>query len=174
MGLNGTVTANEAFADSTTVDRAALRRAAKPTVSVTGAISAAEVGDEAKRLKQMRDGLLSTLDNNLSGLHVNGGMKKRIPGNLNLSVEGVDAESLMAALPELAFSSGSACSSASSEASYVLNAIGTSTNLAESSLRIGLGRFTLEKEVDYAASRLIEEIKNIRKNRQFLSVNAAE
>jgi cysteine desulfurase len=137
-------------------------------------LAAAEVGDEAKRLKQMRDGLLSTLDNNLSGLHVNGGMKKRIPGNLNLSVEGVDAESLMAALPELAFSSGSACSSASSEASYVLNAIGTSTNLAESSLRIGLGRFTLEKEVDYAASRLIEEIKNIRKNRQFLSVNAAE
>jgi cysteine desulfurase len=133
-----------------------------------------EVKGEAKRLKKMRDGLLTTLDNNLSGLHINGGMKHRVPGNLNVSVEGVDAESLMAALPDLAFSSGSACSSASSEASYVLNAIGTSTDLAESSLRIGLGRFTLEEEVDYAAHRLIEEIRNIRKNRQILSVDAAE
>jgi cysteine desulfurase len=137
-------------------------------------LAEAEVEGEAKHLKQMRDGLLNTLDNNLSGLHVNGGMKQRVPGNLNVSVEGVDAESLMAALPDLAFSSGSACSSASSEASYVLNAIGTSTDLAESSLRIGLGRFTLQEEVDYAAHRLIEEIRNIRKNRQFLSVDAAE
>jgi cysteine desulfurase len=118
-------------------------------------LAEAEVEGEAKHLKQMRDGLLNTLDN-------------------NVSVEGVDAESLMAALPDLAFSSGSACSSASSEASYVLNAIGTSTDLAESSLRIGLGRFTLQEEVDYAAHRLIEEIRNIRKNRQFLSVDAAE
>jgi cysteine desulfurase len=137
-------------------------------------LAEAEVEGEAKHLKQMRDGLLNTLDNNLSGLHVNGGMKQRVPGNLNVSVEGVDAESLMAALPDLAFSSGSACSSASSEASYVLKAIGTSTDLAESSLRIGLGRFTLQEEVDYAAHRLIEEIRNIRKNRQFLSVDAAE
>ena len=68
----------------------------------------------------------------------------------------------------------SACSSSSAEASYVLRAIGTSADLAESSLRIGLGRFTKEEEVNYAADRLIEEIKNIRKNRQFLSVNAAE
>ena len=63
---------------------------------------------------------------------------------------------------------------ASAEASYVLKAIGTSGDLAESSLRIGLGRFTEEEEVNYAADRLIEEIRNIRKNRQFLSVNAAE
>jgi len=137
-------------------------------------LAAIEVEGEAKRLRQMRDELLTTLNNNLFGVHVNGGMKQRIPGNLNISVEGVDAESLMAALPDLAFSSGSACSSASNEASYVLNAIGLATDLAESSLRIGLGRFTLHEEVNYTANRLIEEIRNIRKNRQVLSVNAAE
>ena len=133
-----------------------------------------EVEEEAKRIKLMRDKLLDTLGGNLLGVHVNGGMRHRVPGNLNISVEGVDAESLMAALPDLAFSSGSACSSSSAEASYVLRAIGTSADLAESSLRIGLGRFTKDEEVNYAADRLIEEIKNIRKNRQFLSVNAAE
>jgi len=101
-------------------------------------------------------------------------MKQRIPGNLNISVEGVDAESLMVSLPDLAVSSGSACTSASAKASYVLDAIGLTTDLAESSLRIGLGRFTLQEEVNYAANRLIEEIRNIRKNRQVLSVNAAE
>jgi cysteine desulfurase len=137
-------------------------------------LAAIEVEGEAKRLRQMRDELLTTLNNNLFGVHVNGGMKQRIPGNLNISVEGVDAESLMAALPDLAVSSGSACTSASAKASYVLDAIGLTTDLAESSLRIGLGRFTLQEEVNYAANRLIEEIRNIRKNRQVLSVNAAE
>ena len=137
-------------------------------------LAAIEVEGEAKRLRQMRDELLTTLNNNLFGVHVNGGMKQRIPGNLNISVEGVDAESLMVSLPDLAFSSGSACTSASAKASYVLDAIGLTTDLAESSLRIGLGRFTLQEEVNYAANRLIEEIRNIRKNRQVLSVNAAE
>ena len=137
-------------------------------------LAAIEVEGEAKRLRQMRDELLATLNNNLFGVHVNGGMKQRIPGNLNISVEGVDAESLMVSLPDLAVSSGSACTSASAKASYVLDAIGLTTDLAESSLRIGLGRFTLQEEVNYAANRLIEEIRNIRKNRQVLSVNAAE
>ena len=137
-------------------------------------LAAIEVEGEAKHLRQMRDELLATLNNNLFGVHVNGGMKQRIPGNLNISVEGVDAESLMVSLPDLAVSSGSACTSASAKASYVLDAIGLTTDLAESSLRIGLGRFTLQEEVNYAANRLIEEIRNIRKNRQVLSVNAAE
>ena len=137
-------------------------------------LAAIEVEGEAKRLRQMRDELLTTLNNNLFGVHVNGGMKQRIPGNLNISVEGVDAESLMVSLPDLAVSSGSACTSALAKASYVLDAIGLTTDLAESSLRIGLGRFTLQEEVNYAANRLIEEIRNIRKNRQVLSVNAAE
>ena len=75
---------------------------------------------------------------------------------------------------DLAFSSGSACSSALAKASYVLHAVGLTTDLVENSLRIELGRFTLQEEVNYAANRLIEEIRNIRKNRQVLSVNAAE
>ena len=137
-------------------------------------LAAIEVEGEAKHLRQMRDELLATLNNNLFGVHVNGGMKQRIPGNLNISVEGVDAESLMVSLPDLAVSSGSACTSALAKASYVLDAIGLTTDLAESSLRIGLGRFTLQEEVNYAANRLVEEIRNIRKNRQVLSVNAAE
>jgi len=81
---------------------------------------------------------------------------------------------LIAALPDLAFSTGSACSSASEDSSYVLSAIGLSQNLAESSLRFGLGRFTLEDDLKYAAVRLIEEITKISESRQLLSVNAAE
>jgi cysteine desulfurase len=137
-------------------------------------LAEAEVAAESIALGRIRDGLLATLTETLSGIHINGGMAERVPGNLNISVEDVDAESLMAALPDLAFSTGSACSSASADSSYVLSAIGLSSDLAESSLRIGLGRFTTAEEVTYAASRLIEEIKNIRENRQVLSGNAAE
>lgn len=137
-------------------------------------LAAAEVADEAITLGRLRDGLLAKLTDALPGIHINGGMKERVPGNLNISVEDVDAESLMAALPDLAFSTGSACSSASANSSYVLNAIGLSSDLAESSLRIGLGRFSTEEEVDYAADRLTEEIKNIRENRHVLSAGAAE
>ncbi|MBT7268630.1 MAG: aminotransferase class V-fold PLP-dependent enzyme [Rhodospirillaceae bacterium] len=137
-------------------------------------LAQAEVVQESEVLRGMRDGLLSALTDALSGLHINGGMDARVAGNLNISVENVDAESLMAALPDLAFSTGSACSSASAVSSYVLNAIGLPGELAESSLRIGLGRFTTAEEVDYAAMRLIEEINNIRENRQVLSGDAAE
>jgi cysteine desulfurase len=137
-------------------------------------LAEAEVAAESSALRKIRDGLLATLTETLPGIHINGGMKERVPGNLNISVEDVDAESLMAALPDLAFSTGSACSSASANSSYVLSAIGLSSDLAESSLRIGLGRFTTEEEVTYAASRLIEEIRIIRENRQVLSENAAE
>jgi cysteine desulfurase len=136
-------------------------------------IAAQEIDREANILRKMRDGLLNKLTSVLPDIHVNGGMKKRVPGNLNLSVRGVDAESLIAALPELAFSTGSACSSATNNSSYVLQAIGLKEEAVESSLRFGLGRFTSQEEVNYAAKRLIQEIKNIRENRQILSENAA-
>jgi cysteine desulfurase len=136
-------------------------------------LAAQEVGRESNILRKMRDGLLNKLISALPDVHLNGSMKKRVPGNLNLSVGSVDAESLIAALPDLAFSTGSACSSSANNSSYVLQAIGLSEKLVESSLRIGLGRFTSQEEVDYTASRLIEEIKNIRENRQILSENAA-
>jgi cysteine desulfurase len=137
-------------------------------------LAATEVAEESIVLRKFRDGLLAKLTEALPGIHINGGMEARVPGNLNISVENVDAESLMAALPDLAFSTGSACSSASADSSYVLKAIGLSNDLAESSLRIGLGRFSTEEEVDYAAKRLIEEIKTIRENRQMLLSDAAE
>jgi cysteine desulfurase len=132
-----------------------------------------EMPIESKKLEIMRDGLLAKLQGAIPNIYINGGMEHRVPGNLNISVENVDAESLMAALPDLAFSTGSACSSVSQDSSYVLNAIGLSNELAESSLRIGLGRFTTEEDVDYAADRLIEEISIIRENRQVLAGTAA-
>jgi len=85
-----------------------------------------------------------------------------VSNNLNVSVEGCRAEDLIAALPDLAFSTGSACSSANEESSYVLRAIGLPNDLAEASLRFGLGRFTTDSEIDDAGERLAEEITNVR------------
>jgi cysteine desulfurase len=93
-------------------------------------------------------------------------MAHRVPGNLNVSFDGVRAEDIMSALPDLAISSGSACTSESDESSYVLRAIGLSNDLAESSLRFGLGRFTTGEEVDYAADRLIDAISRLRQEKQ--------
>ena len=103
-------------------------------------LALAELPAEAERLQKMRDGLLANLTGRLDGILVNGSMEHRVPGNLNISFEGADAESVMAALPDLAMSSGSACTSASEESSYVLQAIGLTSDMAENSLRIGLGR----------------------------------
>jgi cysteine desulfurase len=114
----------------------------------------------------MRDHLLGRLQVALPGIHINGSMAHRVPGNLNVSFEGVRAEDIMAAVPDVAVSSGSACSSASDESSFVLRAIGLSNDLAESSLRFGLGRFTTAEEVDYAADRLIAEISRLRQEKQ--------
>ncbi len=135
-------------------------------------LAVAEMPAEAERLQKMRDGVIEKLMSELDGILINGGMEHRVSGNLNISIEGADAESLMAALPDLAMSSGSACSSASEESSYVLQTIGLSDEMAETSLRIGLGRFNTENEVEYAAERLIEEITNVREGRK--KISAAE
>jgi cysteine desulfurase len=135
-------------------------------------LAVAEMPAEAERLQKMRDGVIEKLTGVLDGILINGGMEHRVSGNLNISIEGADAESLMAALPDLAMSSGSACSSASEESSYVLQTIGLSDEMAEASLRIGLGRFNTEDEVEYAAERLIEEITNVREGRK--KISAAE
>jgi cysteine desulfurase len=124
-------------------------------------IGQAEMSDEAGRLGSLRDRLLARVTE-LGGVHANGSLSSRVAGNLNISVEGARAEDLIAALPDLAFSTGSACSSANEESSYVLRAIGVSNDLAEASLRFGLGRFTTEAEIDYAGERLAEEITNVR------------
>jgi len=124
-------------------------------------IGQTEMNDEAKRVGMLRDRLLERVSG-VGAVHVNGSLAARVAGNLNVSVEGVRAEDLIAALPDLAFSTGSACSSANEESSYVLRAIGLSSDLAEASLRFGLGRFTTEVEIDYAGTRLVEEITNVR------------
>jgi cysteine desulfurase len=89
-------------------------------------------------------------------------MDHRLPGNLNVSFAGVDSESLLCSLPDLALSTGSACSSATVEPSYVLKSLGLSDELALSSLRFGLGRYNTEDEIDYAASRVIQAVRELR------------
>ena len=93
---------------------------------------------------------------------MNGSMEQRLPGNLNVSFDGVDAETLILSMPEIALSTGSACTSATVEPSHVLRALGLSDDRAHSSVRFGLGRFTTEEEVDYAAGRVVESVRKLR------------
>jgi cysteine desulfurase len=93
---------------------------------------------------------------------LNGDQEQRIPGNLNLSFAGIDGEALLAGLKEIAVSSGSACTSASVEPSYVLKALGLDDALARSSLRIGLGRFTTEAEVGIAINEISKQVEALR------------
>jgi cysteine desulfurase len=98
----------------------------------------------------------------LDEVRLNGHPERRLPGNLNLSFAYVEGESLLMALRDLALSSGSACTSASLEPSHVLRAIGLSDELAHSSIRFGLGRFTEAAEIDLAAARVVEEVERLR------------
>ena len=132
-------------------------------------IAKVEMAAEALRLKNQRDRMWKNLNRELSGLHLNGTIKHRGPGNLCISIEDVDAESLMAALPGLALSSGSACTSASEESSHVLKALGLSNEMAEASLRIGLGRFNTDEELDLATNSLIEAVVKVRKGRKIIA-----
>ena len=89
-------------------------------------------------------------------------MAHRLPGNLNLSFRGIQADALLASLPEIALSTGSACSSATPEPSHVLRALGLSEEVARGSVRFGLGRFNTEQEVDYVAGRVVEAVDKLR------------
>ena len=102
------------------------------------------------------------LNKSLSHLVLNGHASQRYDGNLNISFAGVEGESLIMAIKDMAVSSGSACTSASLEPSYVLRAIGVEEDLAHTSLRIGFGRFTSEAEVDYATNLIIREVTRLR------------
>ena len=126
------------------------------------ALAAAEMEAEASRVGQLRDRLLAHLTAGLDGVRVNGSVEHRLTGNLNLSFSGVDAEALLMSLPEIALSTGSACSSASVEPSHVLRALGLSDAQARSSVRFGLGRFNTKEEVDYASSRIIQAVAKLR------------
>jgi cysteine desulfurase len=98
----------------------------------------------------------------LSDIFMNGDAVSRIPGNLNISFAFVEGESLMMGIKDLCVSSGSACTSASLEPSYVLRALGVEEELAHTSLRIGFGRFTTEQEIDYAADLIVEKVNKLR------------
>jgi cysteine desulfurase len=122
----------------------------------------AELESEAQRQKTLRDKLWNAIKT-LDGIYLNGHFRDRLPGNLNISIEGVKGTSLLLALqPAIALSSGSACSASSANPSHVLTALGRSRNLAQASLRLGLGRFTTSEEVELAAKQIIKTIKSLR------------
>ena len=121
-----------------------------------------EMEAEAKRLTKLQARMLKGLQDRLSEIYVNGDLEHRIPGNLNISFAYVEGESLMMGIKNLAVSSGSACTSASLEPSYVLRALGVDEELAHTSLRIGLGRFTTEHEVDTAVDELVRHVEKLR------------
>jgi cysteine desulfurase len=125
-------------------------------------IALAEMDSEAPRLRGLRDRLRDKLEAELDYVHVNGSMEHHLPGNLNMSFVYVEGESLLMGINDVAVSSGSACTSASLEPSYVLKALGLGDDVAHSSIRFGLGRFNTEAEVDYVAAKVIDVVKKLR------------
>jgi cysteine desulfurase len=126
------------------------------------AIASEEMAKEACYLANLRDRLRDRIVNRIDGVVVNGSMVHRLRGNLNLSFAGVDGESLLTGLADIAVSSGAACTSAKIEPSYVLKALGINDELATCSIRFGLGRFNTEAEVDYVAERVVEIVQQLR------------
>jgi len=125
------------------------------------AIAKAEMLEEGKKIKQLRDRLLEGFSD-MEEVVINGDIKQRVPGNLNISFNYVEGESLMMAISDVAVSSGSACTSASLEPSYVLRALGLSDELAHSSIRFSIGRYTTEKDVDDAIKLVREKVEKLR------------
>ena len=140
------------------------------TLNVTGivgfgkaaAIAKAEMATESERLRGLRDKLNAALHANLDEIFVNGSVEHRLPHSLNISFAYVEGESLLMGINDVAVSSGSACTSASLEPSYVLKALGAGDDLAHSSIRFGLGRWTTEEEVNYVVERLTNVVRRLR------------
>lgn len=121
-----------------------------------------EMAEESERMRKLRDRLKTKLETALDDVHINGSMEHRLPNNLNMSFAYVEGESLLMGISDIAVSSGSACTSATLEPSYVLKAAGTGDDLAHSSIRFGLGRFNTEEEVDYVGDRVVEVVNRLR------------
>jgi len=140
------------------------------TLNVTGIVglgeacglAKAEMPEESKRMAYLRDKLRRKLESELDEVYVNGTMESRLPNNLNISFAYVEGESLLMGINDIAVSSGSACTSATLEPSYVLKALGAGDDLAHSSIRFGLGRFNTEEEVDYVAEKVIDVVRKLR------------
>jgi cysteine desulfurase len=126
------------------------------------AIAQEEMAKESCKLAGLRNRLRDRIMNRLDETYINGSMDHRLPGNLNISFAYVEGESLLMGINDIAVSSGSACTSATLEPSYVLKALGTGDDLAHSSIRFGIGRFNSEAEVDYVADRVIETVERLR------------
>ncbi len=143
-----------------------LRSGTLPTHQIVGMgeafrIAKLEMAAESERIRALRDRLLAGFKD-MEEVYVNGDMERRIPGNLNISFNFVEGESLIMGIKDVAVSSGSACTSASLEPSYVLRALGRSDELAHSSIRFTIGRFTNEEEIDYAVRLLRAKIGKLR------------
>jgi cysteine desulfurase len=143
-----------------------MRSGTLPTHQIVGMgeafrLAKLEMGAETERIRALRDKLWTGLQD-IEEVHLNGDMDRRIAGNLNVSFNFVEGESLIMAIKDLAVSSGSACTSASLEPSYVLKALGRNDELAHSSIRFTIGRFTTEEEIDYTVKLLHEKIGKLR------------
>ncbi len=144
-----------------------MRSGTLPTPLVVGLgeacrIAQAEMGAEAERLKGLRDRMLKGIKERLPEVYLNGDAERRLPGNLNISFAFVEGEGLMMGVKDIAVSSGSACTSASLEPSYVLRALGVDAEMAHTSLRLGLGRYTTEEQVDFAVNHISEAVTRLR------------
>ncbi|MGI8991933.1 MAG: IscS subfamily cysteine desulfurase [Bryobacteraceae bacterium] len=126
------------------------------------AIAQREMPEESRRLRFLRDKLRAKLEAELDEVFINGTMEHRLPHNLNISFAYVEGESLLMGVNDIAVSSGSACTSATLEPSYVLKALGVGDDLAHTSIRFGIGRFNTEEEIDYTAERFIEVVRKLR------------
>jgi cysteine desulfurase len=121
-----------------------------------------EMAEESRRVKALRERLRKGIEARVPNTIVNGSLEHRLPGNLNISFAFVEGEAMMMALKDVAVSSGSACTSASLEPSYVLRALGVAEEMAHTSIRFGLGRFTTEEEVDYVVDLVATKVKKLR------------
>ncbi len=144
-----------------------MRSGTLPVPLIVGFGEAAELAlrerdQEAQRIRGLRDRLQGRILEGLEAVEVNGHPTERLPGNLNVSFRDVDGEALMMAMKDVCVSSGSACTAADPEPSHVLMAMGVDEEMARASLRFGLGRFTTEEEVDFAAERVIEAVTRLR------------
>jgi cysteine desulfurase len=125
-------------------------------------IAKREMPEESKRLSFLRDKLKDRLLDNLDEVYINGSMEHRLPHNLNISFAYVEGESLLMGINDIAVSSGSACTSATLEPSYILKALGAGDDLAHSSIRFGIGRFNTDEEVDYVGNKVVDVVRKLR------------
>ena len=125
-------------------------------------IARLEMAEESKRLLALRESLREQITSQLDEVYINGSMEHRLPGSINISFAFVEGESLLMGINDIAVSSGSACTSATLEPSYVLKALGAGDELAHSSIRFGLGRFNTQAEVDYVAAKVVDVVRRLR------------